>query len=566
MRMIGRKKRKTLLCRMLLCALLLAGCHSLPAENREEPKSKEQREGEEEAPKDAKTEEEAKAAFNKEKLLSIDPGFWNCVCYCAGIEEEDTETVIQEKLDKCESLELWCPAYGTPFCSLESLEYLPHLKNLSIEFKPWDDSGIDDFSPIAKLSELKQLQISYAEGEETDLSFLGEMHTVTELFLINCQLKDTVFLKEMPQLECLSLFMTPVDDMAVLENLTKLRELSLAGNQGAAHMETVGKLSKLEDLGLQECGISDISFLSSLSKLRGVNLNFNSVTDITPLSGLSRLERLGLAMNEIHDLSPIAGLKNLYDLSLDGNKIRDISPLAGLPHLNQAGLSGNQIEDLSPLEGKEELMHVSVGGNPCKNLKSLLYVPILFIQPQLPSEEQLKIVSDQIKKKWPELGEYKCIDYAEGDINGDGRLDAAFVVDGAFGEIEGEYGYNYPRRLVIILGQADGSFRELLHKVDIWDRDAGGMRGDPYRGIHMEEGCFLLQQAWGSSSGGTQTELYRYQNDSLELSHTTRVYDSIFTEDYDVTICEEESGEEQRFAIIMEDGRRMTRGGLENGE
>ena len=106
MRMIGRKKRKTFLCQVLLCALLLAGCHSLPAENREEPKSKEQREGEE-ALKDAKTEEEDKAAFNKERLLSIDPGFWNCVCYCAGIEEEDTEAVIQEKLDKCESLELW---------------------------------------------------------------------------------------------------------------------------------------------------------------------------------------------------------------------------------------------------------------------------------------------------------------------------------------------------------------------------------------------------------------------------------------------------------------------------
>ena len=44
----------------------------------------------------------------------------------------------------------------------------------------------------------------------------------------------------MPQLQRLSLYETPVEDMAVLGKLTELVELSLSGNDHARHMEVLG--------------------------------------------------------------------------------------------------------------------------------------------------------------------------------------------------------------------------------------------------------------------------------------------------------------------------------------
>ena len=49
------------------------------------------------------------------------------------------------------------------------------------------------------------------------------------------------------------------------------------------NLEIVGKLTSLQDLGLQNCGIQDISFLSTLTELRGINLNHNLISSAIPV-------------------------------------------------------------------------------------------------------------------------------------------------------------------------------------------------------------------------------------------------------------------------------------------
>lgn len=354
----------------------------------------------------------------------------------------------------------------------------------------------------------------------------------------------------------LSLYQTPVADLAVLENLTELVELSLYGNGEAEHIETVGRLTKMEDLGLQDCGISNISFLGSLTELRSLNLNDNSVADLAPLSGLSDLERLGLAGNEISDLTPIAGLEKLYDLALDGNNISDISVLTKLPRLNQAGLANNRIGDFSPLADKPELLYVSVYGNPCTDLDPVAQIPLLYFGDSI-SEEQLKTVSDWMEKQRPDVEEYKCIGYSEADLNGDGLPDAAFVVNGEFGDGDSIYACNNYRRMFILLQQEDSSWRELENSIRIWDPDSGGMRGDPYRGMWMGDGQVFIKQGSGSSTGTTTTEIYRYRQGSLELIRSLFVSDCNWAYGYDVTVYQDAEGTWERYAIAMEDYRMV---------
>ncbi len=508
------------------------------------------------------TTEENNAELTLARLIS-DEGFRDCVWDEAGIDSEDTEEIILRKLDQCEQLTLKEPA--SSLHSLEDLSSLPNLKSLTIDLDAWDNSPAVDFAPIAGLSGLEKLSIENCTKEETDLSFLAEMKHITELYLPNCRVREMEFLKDMPQLERLSLYGTKVEDLTVLENLQGLVELALGGNSGARNLEVVGKLAGLQDLGLQNCGISDIRFLSELTKLRGINLNHNSIADLTPLTGLTKLERLGLAENQIRDISPLENLTNLFDLALDGNEISDISALSGLTYLNQAGLSNNRITDLSPLAGKKELMFASVFGNPFTDLQPVWEVPLLSWKSSETMDEKTEYAEAWIEKEHPDVTEYTCIDYVEGDLNGDGRTDIAFVIDGTFGDKKYDEMYADTRRLYVLIRQKDGSMEEITEVPYVNGSDAGGMRGDPYSGIFMGAGCLMLKESWGSSTGTTVTQIYCYRDGKLEQTENVSVGDSRFANGYDVTVTDVKNDTWFAYAIAM-DGFRMVRVDLANAE
>ncbi len=468
-------------------------------------------------------EEEEEGDNEALKLLIEDAGFRECVYDAVDIKKKDSKEEVLRKLENCWSLTLEEESCGID--SLEALSLFPNLRQLTIRIGEGDDSDITDFTPIAQLSRLEYLWISYEKDGEIDLSFLDQMPAITELFLTHCKITDLSFLKQMPQLQCLSLYQTPVEDLAVLENLSNLVELALFGNENAKNMETVGKLTKLQDLGMQNCGIEDIGFLSGLTGLRGVNLNGNRVTDITPLAQLSRL--------------------------------------------NQVGISDNQIEDLSPLAGKEELMYAAVFGNPVESLEPVWEVPLLLYADQGVTEEEEKVIADWLAEHYPEAEEFVCIDFIEGDLNGDGLQDMAFVADSeAFDVYEGE---DFPermpeeRRLFILLQQEDGSWVEQTDVPPLAPEMSGGMRGDPYRGIFMQAGYLLIKEGWGSSSGSNQTEIYEYRNGSLAPVRQIKVDDYNFAQGYDVEVQNKRTGTWQKYAIAM-DGYRMVRVDLADSE
>ena len=528
-----RKRRQIILCQMLLGILILTGCGS--SSSKEDLRNEREQIETGEAAENTEILAEGSTDGNILECISADPWFQQCVWDSAKIQTDDTEEVILEKIRKCEYLNLPSSFEGKAARSLEGLQFFPNLQTLTIEFRKKDELLIEDFTPILELSRLKALSIAYPAEEAIDLSFLAEMDTITDLCLTGCPLKETSFLKEMPQLKRLSLRKTPLQDMTVLEKLTGLQALIINENE-----------------------IENITFLKNLTGLKELDLSFNSITDLTPLAGMSRLNYLYLMENEISDPTPLASLTNLFVLILDGNRIGDISPLGELPHLNQAGLSDNQITDFSPLSGKRDLEYVSAFGNPCKSLGPVLEVPYLAVGWGEPSEEQLKMALDWMKKQYPDLEEYECIRYVDGDINGDGRTDAVFVVD--------DFIYQEQRQLFVLLRQADGSWREVEHNIEMMDRFAGGVKGDPYNGIWVEKGKLLIKETWGSSTGGTQTRFYSYRNGKLTLEQTMTVGYSNFVMGDDVEVYEESTKEEIRYVFATEDSGQMRRVDLVNGD
>jgi len=75
----------------------------------------------------------------------------------------------------------------------------------------------------------------------------------------------------------------------------------------------------------------------------------NKISDISPLGRLAKLNQLGLGNNAIKDLKPLEYLINLSGLELAGNGINDINSLRVLTNLDKLDLDRNEITDILPL-------------------------------------------------------------------------------------------------------------------------------------------------------------------------------------------------------------------------
>ncbi|MBL7146423.1 MAG: leucine-rich repeat domain-containing protein [Phycisphaerae bacterium] len=170
-------------------------------------------------------------------------------------------------------------------------------------------------------------------------------------------------ISSMISLKILCLTNCGIEDISVLSSLNKLEVLNLSSNNISGSLSFLSPLINLKSLGLSRNRITDISALSSLKNLESLMLRTNRISDIAPLASLENLTHLLLEYNDITDITPLASLENLTGLSLGYNDITDITPLASLENLTGLTLEYNDISDISVLSSLVKLKTLSLSGN-----------------------------------------------------------------------------------------------------------------------------------------------------------------------------------------------------------
>ena len=156
----------------------------------------------------------------------------------------------KENLAKVESLTLGRTILGKDVNDLSPLESLPNLWMLSLSRQ----QKINDFTPLAKLAKLEQLDLS------------------------GCGISDLKPLAGLKNLTQLRLSQNKIADLSPLAGLTKLNHLTLTDNK--LTNEQLTHLSKLENL----------KFLSIGNNPHGANAN--QITSLEPLLGLKKLDEV----------------------------------------------------------------------------------------------------------------------------------------------------------------------------------------------------------------------------------------------------------------------------------
>lgn len=125
-------------------------------------------------------------------------------------------------------------------------------------------------------------------------------------------------------------------------------------------------------LHLAEVPLKHLDKLAALTALQELWLNDDGLTSVPPLTGLVALQRLDLSRNQLRAADGIAGLPALQRLRLANNSLTSVAGLRELPALTELELADNELTDLAPLAALPALTTLDVSNNPLKALPSPL--------------------------------------------------------------------------------------------------------------------------------------------------------------------------------------------------
>jgi Leucine-rich repeat (LRR) protein len=152
---------------------------------------------------------------------------------------------------------------------------------------------------------------------------------------------------------------------------------------------------QLEDLNVNGCNMTSISWLRNATRLRRLNIGFCPIDSLSGLEKLQALEQLLAYHTEINSLllfkagfpqlievslssSPVTclegieGLSAVTTLDLSWTNITEIEALGACTTLEYLSIADTQVTDLSPIANLQNLIHLDISDCPVMDISPLL--------------------------------------------------------------------------------------------------------------------------------------------------------------------------------------------------
>lgn len=271
-----------------------------------------------------------------------------------------------------------------------------------------------DISGISQCSQLKSLRLRCGEGYK-GLENLKDLKGLKSLYIDKMPASEWGFLKELPQLEELSIYTGEDADLSALEHLSNLKKVNFL-DQCYILPEELEKLRGVEDLTIAVNQEACLEILGSFDSLKALDVHmaiheYQVPVDVSPLAGLKGLEKLYMDNFWGCQYTGVEQLLNLPELKIfrlgqgagsDAELLMDMGTFSKSQVLEELGMinctvtdmvTGEQqdfgfvaefpglkrlyldecgLEDISFVSGLKDLRACSLMGNDIMDLSPLL--------------------------------------------------------------------------------------------------------------------------------------------------------------------------------------------------
>ena len=211
---------------------------------------------------------------------------------------------------------------------LEGVQYLNNLVRFAIE----DNPGITSLAPFAggNYQNLNRMQLKNCNISSLE-PLTNVMTNLEVLYFENNNVDSLSALSTMTKLKIISGENNgKITSLAALSNHTDLVEVYFKNNQ-IESIEPLQLNTNMEVLLVENNNLDSISAVQNMTKLKRLSIYDNeNIVDISPVAGKTQLTEFWAHNNKIEDISALTGLTNLVHLTLSDNKIRDLSPIQGI--------------------------------------------------------------------------------------------------------------------------------------------------------------------------------------------------------------------------------------------
>ena len=240
--------------------------------------------------------------------------------------------------------------------SLEPLSNLNNLSELHINNVFWP---IRDLSPLGQLYRLRFISFDRDEAlTDGDFEALSRLRNLDEIrFGFNNELSSIEFLRNHPRLKNVLIGYAKISDFSRIADLEFLQVLNIyeQGTQLPLDVSFLRANRELLSFGTH-MGIAGERVFLYLNKLKVFSTGwsgspdqphqFSEYTNLDFLMNAVELEQISVENYGLSDFSRLSSFPNLKSLNINGNRISDLSVLTGLDQLESVSLVSNELQTL----------------------------------------------------------------------------------------------------------------------------------------------------------------------------------------------------------------------------
>jgi hypothetical protein len=197
--------------------------------------------------------------------------------------------------------------------TLEALESVLALDFLRVH------NGVVNLAPLSHHQALESI-CTINSDEIEGLDTLQHLESLRRLYLYRkSPWRETPPIPALPKLQVLCLSkLEEISDFTFLQRFPELYSLHLYGCSALTRINNISHLTKIEDLGLIESSVPDVTtaVADSFPLLTSLDLRGNGPFNLAPLVEIPRLHTLRIQSDEPIDLRPLAPLSNQLTVQL----------------------------------------------------------------------------------------------------------------------------------------------------------------------------------------------------------------------------------------------------------